>query len=130
MTPLMVRDLAESMGVKGIGYYPVSGFVHVDVRDQFTTWTDYGRDRQDTEGAEHGPEHGEQVKPEAKTALSERRGPRISAGSRSASSRRASVRAQRDRGAVFARATPPRTRRRHGRRRRGRSGRVRTVPSP
>ncbi len=61
MTPLMVRDLAESMGVKGIGYYPVSGFVHVDVRDQFTTWTDYGRDRQDTEGAEHGPEHGEQV---------------------------------------------------------------------
>ena len=64
MTPLMVRDLAESMGVKGIGYYPVSGFVHVDVRDQLTTWTDYGRDRQDTEGAEHGPEHGEQVKPE------------------------------------------------------------------
>jgi len=64
MTPLMVRDLAESMGVRGIGYYPVSGFVHVDVRDQFTTWTDYGRDRQDTEGAEHGPEHGEQVRPE------------------------------------------------------------------
>jgi uncharacterized protein YcbK (DUF882 family) len=59
MTPLMLRDLAASMGVKGIGYYPVSGFVHVDVRDQFTTWTDYGRDRQDGEGAEHGPEHGE-----------------------------------------------------------------------
>jgi uncharacterized protein YcbK (DUF882 family) len=59
MTPLMVRDLVASMGVKGIGYYPVSGFVHVDVRDQFTTWTDYGRDRQDGEGAEHGPEHGE-----------------------------------------------------------------------
>src|SRR3954454_1302464 len=64
MTPLMVRDLAESMGVKGIGYYPVSGFVHVDVRDQLTTWTDYGHDRQDTEGAEHGPQHGEQVGPE------------------------------------------------------------------
>jgi len=64
MTPLMVRDLAESMGVKGIGYYPVSGFVHVDVRDQLTTWTDYGRDRQDTEGAEHGPQHGEQVGPD------------------------------------------------------------------
>jgi uncharacterized protein YcbK (DUF882 family) len=61
MTPLMVRDLAASMGVHGIGYYPVSGFVHVDVRDQFTTWTDYGRDRQDVEGAEHGPQHGEQV---------------------------------------------------------------------
>ena len=61
MTPLMVRDLAASMGVRGIGYYPVSGFVHVDVRDQFTTWTDYGRDRQDGEGAEHGPERGERV---------------------------------------------------------------------
>ncbi len=61
MTPLMVRDLAAAMGVRGIGYYPVSGFVHVDVRDQLTTWTDYGRDRQDTEGAEHGPEHGERV---------------------------------------------------------------------
>jgi uncharacterized protein YcbK (DUF882 family) len=61
MTPLMVRDMAAAMGVKGIGYYPVSGFVHVDVRDQFTTWTDYGRDRTDGEGVEHGPQHGEQV---------------------------------------------------------------------
>ncbi|HLK91373.1 MAG TPA: DUF882 domain-containing protein [Polyangia bacterium] len=68
MTPLMVRDLAMSMGVKGIGYYPVSGFVHVDVRDTFTTWIDYGRDRADTEGAEHGPEHGEKVELEADTA--------------------------------------------------------------
>src|SRR3954453_6113989 len=64
MTPLMVRDLAESRGVKGICYYPVSGFVHVDVRGQLTTWTDYGHDRQDTEGADHGPQHGEQVGPE------------------------------------------------------------------
>lgn len=61
MTPLMVRDLAMSMGVKGIGYYPVSGFVHVDVRDQFSTWIDYGENRQDGEGAEHGPKHGEEV---------------------------------------------------------------------
>jgi uncharacterized protein YcbK (DUF882 family) len=62
MTPLMVRDLAQSMGVRGIGYYPVSGFVHVDVRDKFTTWTDYGRDRQDGEGeGAHGPENGERV---------------------------------------------------------------------
>ncbi len=64
MTPLMVRDLAMSMGVRGIGYYPVSGFVHVDVRDQFTTWIDYGRDRDDNLGTEHGPEHGEQVERE------------------------------------------------------------------
>ncbi len=59
MTPLMVRDLAESMGVGGIGYYPVSGFVHVDVRDERSRWTDYGHNRQDGEGTEHGPEHGE-----------------------------------------------------------------------
>jgi uncharacterized protein YcbK (DUF882 family) len=56
MTPLMVRDLAESMGVRGIGYYPVSGFVHVDVRDEHIRWTDYGQNRQDGEGTEHGPE--------------------------------------------------------------------------
>lgn len=60
MTPLMVRDLAESMGVGGIGYYPVSGFVHVDVREERSRWTDYGRNRSDGEGTEHGPEHGEQ----------------------------------------------------------------------
>jgi uncharacterized protein YcbK (DUF882 family) len=64
MTPLMVRDMAMAMGVRGIGYYPVSGFVHVDVRDQFTTWTDYGENRMDGEGAEHGPAHGEQVETE------------------------------------------------------------------
>jgi uncharacterized protein YcbK (DUF882 family) len=61
MTPLMVRDLAESMGVGGIGYYPVSGFVHVDVREERARWTDYGRNRFDGEGTEHGPEHGEAV---------------------------------------------------------------------
>ncbi len=59
MTPLMVRDLAESMGVGGLGYYPVSGFVHVDVREEHARWIDYGRNRQDGEGAEHGPSHGE-----------------------------------------------------------------------
>ncbi len=59
MTPMMVRDLAESMGVGGIGYYPVSGFVHVDVRDERSRWTDYGHNRQDGEGTEHGPEHAE-----------------------------------------------------------------------
>ena len=61
MTPLMVRDLAESMGVAGIGYYPVSGFVHVDVRDDHARWIDYGHNRQDGEGAEHGPDHAESV---------------------------------------------------------------------
>ena len=55
MTPLMVRDLARSMGVKGIGYYPVSQFVHVDVRDEKQEWTDYGENRSDAEGGEHDP---------------------------------------------------------------------------
>jgi uncharacterized protein YcbK (DUF882 family) len=55
MTPLMARDLADSMGVRGIGYYPVSGFIHVDVREERVRWTDYGQNRQDSDGAEHGP---------------------------------------------------------------------------
>lgn len=58
LTPLMARDLAESMGVPGLGYYPVSGFIHVDVRDTRTRWIDYGQDRMDGEGAEHGASHG------------------------------------------------------------------------
>jgi uncharacterized protein YcbK (DUF882 family) len=59
MTPLMVRDLARSMGVKGIGYYPVSQFVHVDVRDDRMEWTDYGENRNDSEGGEHDPNRGQ-----------------------------------------------------------------------
>jgi uncharacterized protein YcbK (DUF882 family) len=55
MTPLMVRDLARSMGVKGIGYYPVSQFVHLDVRDERREWTDYGANRWDATGGEHDP---------------------------------------------------------------------------
>jgi uncharacterized protein YcbK (DUF882 family) len=50
MTALMVRDLVTSMGVKGIGYYPRSEFVHVDVREQKSFWTDYGTARDDEEG--------------------------------------------------------------------------------
>jgi uncharacterized protein YcbK (DUF882 family) len=58
MTPLMVRDLARAMGIKGIGYYPVSQFVHVDVRDEPQEWTDYGVNRQDADGTEHDPARG------------------------------------------------------------------------
>ena len=42
MTSLMVRDLARSMGVRGVGYYPRSQFVHVDLRDEPYFWTDLG----------------------------------------------------------------------------------------
>ncbi len=59
MTPLMVRDLAFAMGIKGIGYYPVSAFVQVDVRDNQQYWIDYGQNRMDGERAEHDPSHGE-----------------------------------------------------------------------
>lgn len=54
MTPLMVRDLAESMGVGGLGYYPSSQFVHVDVRTERARWIDYSHDKGDGEGREHG----------------------------------------------------------------------------
>jgi uncharacterized protein YcbK (DUF882 family) len=54
MTPLMVRDLAMSLGVKGIGYYPVSRFVHVDVRDSKAYWIDYGEDKGDDDAITHG----------------------------------------------------------------------------
>ena len=57
LTPLMARDLAESMGVPGLGYYPVSGFIHVDVREYRSRWIDYGQDRMDGEGAEHDQSH-------------------------------------------------------------------------
>ena len=49
MTALMVRDLAHAIGVHGIGYYPRSQFVHVDVRDEPFFWTDLGT-------GESGPE--------------------------------------------------------------------------
>jgi uncharacterized protein YcbK (DUF882 family) len=59
MTPLMVRDLAFALGVKGVGYYPVSEFVHIDVREDQQYWIDYGQNRQDGERTEHDPTHGE-----------------------------------------------------------------------
>ena len=59
MTALMVRDLAFAMGVKGVGYYPVSQFVHIDVREDQQYWIDYGANRQDGERTEHDPAHGE-----------------------------------------------------------------------
>lgn len=68
MTALMARDLAEAMGVRGLGYYPVSGFIHVDVREDRVRWIDYGQNRQDGEGTEHGPDHSDGVSPGSETA--------------------------------------------------------------
>lgn len=53
MTPLMVRDLVMSMGVTGVGYYPVSQFVHVDVRDRRAYWVDSGAAREESETLSH-----------------------------------------------------------------------------
>lgn len=66
MTAMMVRDLAFSMGVKGVGFYPVSQFVHVDVRDDKQYWIDYSsrqKGESETEGAEHGPDKNEAMPP-------------------------------------------------------------------
>ena len=54
MTALMVRDLVYAMGVKGVGYYPTSQFVHVDVRDTKSHWTDYSGRPSEDENATHG----------------------------------------------------------------------------
>ena len=53
MTPLMVRDLVLAMGVKGVGYYPVSQFVHIDVREEKAYWVDTGAAREETENLSH-----------------------------------------------------------------------------
>jgi uncharacterized protein YcbK (DUF882 family) len=42
LTALMVRDLARASGARGVGYYPRSQFVHVDVREEPFFWTDLG----------------------------------------------------------------------------------------
>lgn len=68
MTALMARDLAESMGVHGLGYYPVSGFIHVDVRDERMRWTDYGMNRFDSERTEHGSARGEVAEPDLESS--------------------------------------------------------------
>jgi len=49
MTALMVRDLARALGAHGIGYYPRSQFVHVDVREEPYFWTDLGAESGDSE---------------------------------------------------------------------------------
>ncbi len=36
-----VRDYARTLGNVGVGYYPNSSFVHLDVRDRPTYWVDY-----------------------------------------------------------------------------------------
>jgi LysM repeat protein len=36
-----VRDYLRSLGSVGVGYYPNSSFVHLDVRDSATYWVDY-----------------------------------------------------------------------------------------
>jgi hypothetical protein len=37
----VVRDYCRTLGNVGVGYYPNSSFVHLDVRDRPTYWVDY-----------------------------------------------------------------------------------------
>ncbi len=41
MSTRKLRDLAKSLGIKGVGYYPTSQMIHVDVRDEPWFWTDW-----------------------------------------------------------------------------------------
>jgi len=41
MSTRKLRDVAKSLGIKGVGYYPTSKMIHVDVRDEEWFWTDW-----------------------------------------------------------------------------------------
>ena len=41
VAPMALRDWAVEGGVTGVGFYPNSGFVHLDVRDERYWWVDY-----------------------------------------------------------------------------------------
>jgi hypothetical protein len=43
--PLEVAKYAEGLGVKGIGYYPVKGFVHIDTRPDKYWWLNDGTEK-------------------------------------------------------------------------------------
>jgi len=72
-----IRDYLRSLPEVGVGYYPNSSFVHLDVRDSATYWVDYAgpgeaprgtknRDRDDeAEGDLHDPEVTEGDRPPA-----------------------------------------------------------------
>lgn len=41
ISPTKVRDLAVTREITGIGFYPNSGFIHIDVRERPFWWVDY-----------------------------------------------------------------------------------------
>lgn len=63
--PKVVRDFAQTLdtGGMGIGYYPNSGFVHIDVRPQSFRWTDYSGTKSRKRGLE--PPRGFRRRPNA-----------------------------------------------------------------
>jgi len=52
MRTTALRDLARAIGAHGIGYYPTSQFVHIDVRDEHYEWTDTSGPGQDADDAQ------------------------------------------------------------------------------
>jgi uncharacterized protein YcbK (DUF882 family) len=56
MRTTTLRDLARAIGAHGIGFYPTSQFVHIDVREEHYEWTDTsgpGQDADDAQSADH-----------------------------------------------------------------------------
>lgn len=41
MSTRKLRDVAKSLGIKGVGTYPTTKMIHVDVRDEEWFWTDW-----------------------------------------------------------------------------------------
>jgi LysM repeat protein len=59
-----VRDYLRTLPSTGVGYYPNSSFVHLDVRDSATYWVDYagpGQAPQRTPGHKHDHDHDEEA---------------------------------------------------------------------
>jgi uncharacterized protein YcbK (DUF882 family) len=75
MKTTALRDLARSLGASGVGYYPTSQFVHIDVREGHYEWTDTSGPGQNSDeptqapaAAQATPPSGDTPKPPATAA--------------------------------------------------------------
>jgi len=55
-----LRDYARSLGKVGVGYYPNSGFIHLDVRPTAFSWTDTSRAGESPRYLHDEPKEGEE----------------------------------------------------------------------
>jgi LysM repeat protein len=59
-----LRDYLRTLSSVGVGYYPNSSFVHLDVRDATTYWVDYagpGEAPRKTNARDHGHDHDQEA---------------------------------------------------------------------